>query len=320
MRELQPGAVMFSDAGPDVRWVGNESGLAFETSWYGLDRAGTYPGDPDYARRYAQGRPDAADWVPPEVDVSIRPGWFYHPEEDAKVKSVDQLIDIYEASVGRGANLLLNIPPDRRGLIPDVDAERLRQFRRVLDQTYGTDLARGARSTASSVRGSSSTFAAGLTVDGRADTFWTTDDGVTQGHVELTLARDVRADRVVLQEYLPLGQRVEGWRVERNNGQVWTTVAEGTTIGHTRIVRIDPAGGRRFRVTITRARACPDPAHDRRLRFTGSLKRRYFFFSSIFAAVIQVLPSFSETAPVTVAGFSPVHTWPNFSDTSFFAM
>ena len=257
VRELQPGAVMFSDAGPDVRWVGNESGLAFETSWYGLDRARTYPGDPDYAKRYAQGQPDAADWVPPEVDVSIRPGWFYHPEEDGKVKSVDQLIDIYEASVGRGANLLLNIPPDRRGLIPDVDAERLRQFRRVLDRTYGTDLARGAQAAASSVRGSSSTFRADLTVDGRADTYWTTDDGVTQGHVELTLARDVRADRIVLQEYLPLGQRVEGWRVERQDGRAWTTVAEGTTIGHARIVKVEPAGGRRFRVTITRARACP---------------------------------------------------------------
>ncbi len=207
------------------------------------------------------------------MDVSIRPGWFYHPEEDAKVKSVDQLIDIYEASVGRGANLLLNIPPDRRGLIPDVDAERLRQFRRVLDQTYGTDLARGARATASSVRGSSSTFAADLTVDGRADTFWTTDDGVTQGHVELTLARDVRADRVVLQEYLPLGQRVEGWRVERQDGQAWTTVAEGTTIGHARIVKIEPGG----RETLSRHHhpcpRVPRAAHDRRIRFTGSLKR-----------------------------------------------
>jgi alpha-L-fucosidase len=133
VRELQPWAVMFSDAGPDVRWVGNESGVAFETSWYALDRAATYPGDPNYSKTLARGRADASDWVPPEVDVSIRPGWFYHAAEDAKVKTVEQLLTIYHQSVGRGANLLLNLPPDRRGLIPEVDADRLRSFRQALD-------------------------------------------------------------------------------------------------------------------------------------------------------------------------------------------
>src|SRR5438093_1295929 len=132
-----------SNAGPDVRWVGNEKGVAFETSWNPLNRAGLFPGAPNYAA-VAAGTPDGTDWVPPEVDVSIRPGWFYHAAEDGDVKSVDKLVEIYEQSVGRGANLLLNIPPDRRGLIPDVDVARLREFGARIRETYKKDLARDA--------------------------------------------------------------------------------------------------------------------------------------------------------------------------------
>ena len=257
VRQLQPGAVMFSDAGPDVRWVGNEKGIAFETTWYGLDRQKTYPGDARYAKELAMGRIDASDWVPPEVDVSIRPGWFYHPAEDDKVKTVDQLLEIYYASVGRGANLLLNIPPDRRGLIPDVDAERLREFRRVLDETFRTDLARQASATASSARGSSGRFAAARVNDGDAATYWATNDGVTEGHVELSWPRPVNLDHVVLQEAIALGQRVQGWKVEAQVNGAWTPVGEGTSIGYKRILRCARVTASRVRVTITKARACP---------------------------------------------------------------
>ncbi|HEY3883741.1 MAG TPA: alpha-L-fucosidase, partial [Vicinamibacterales bacterium] len=156
VRALQPHAVMFSDAGPDVRWVGNERGVAFETSWDPIDMSGVYPGDPHYPA-VAAGRPDGTHWVPPEVDVSIRPGWFYHQAEDAKVTSVDDLVRIYEQSVGRGANLLLNVPPDRHGLIADADAARLREFGRRIADTYAHDLARTASARASSVRAGSAT-------------------------------------------------------------------------------------------------------------------------------------------------------------------
>ena len=257
VRQLQPGAVMFSDAGPDVRWVGNESGVAFETSWYGLDRSATYPGDSNYAKTLAHGRADASDWVPPEVDVSIRPGWFYHVAQDAKVKTVDQLMTIYEQSVGRGANLLLNIPPDQRGLIPDVDAERLRSFRKTLDAMYHTDLAAGAKASASSVRGRSRAFAAALVNDGKADTYWATDDGVTSSSVTLSFAKPTRFARVVLQEFIRLGQRVEAFTVEAEVNGAWKTIAEGTTVGYKRIVRCEPTTAARVRVNITRARACP---------------------------------------------------------------
>jgi alpha-L-fucosidase len=257
VRALQPRAVMFSDAGPDVRWVGNEKGVAFETYWYGLDRDRTYPGDPAYSRDLAHGRADGGDWVPPEVDVSIRPGWFYHQAEDAKVKSVDDLLTIYEQSVGRGANLLLNVPPDRRGLISETDAERLRAFRSAIDAAFRVDLARTATASATSVRGGLPMFDAARVNDGRTDTYWAADDGVTSASVTLAFPRPTAFERVVMQEFIALGQRVERWTVEAERGGSWKVVAEGSTIGHKRIVRCGPLTTTRIRVTILSARACP---------------------------------------------------------------
>ena len=257
VRALQPSAVMFSDAGPDIRWVGNEKGIAFETTWYGLDRAATFPGDPQYAKGLARGRIDGADYVPPEVDVSIRPGWFHHPEEDAKVKSVEDLLEIYYSSAGRGANLLLNIPPDRRGLIPDVDAARLLEFRRALDAAFARDLAREAVASASAQRGRSGIFAPARVNDGDPATYWATDDGVTVGSVELAWKAPASFDRVVLQEAIALGQRVQGWRVEAEVDGAWRTLAEGTSVGYKRIARFDAVTASRIRVAITAARACP---------------------------------------------------------------
>lgn len=255
VRALQPSAVIFSDAGPDVRWVGNERGVAFESSWNPIDLEGLYPGDPNYGK-IAGGSPNGVDWVPPEVDVSIRPGWFYHPAEDAKVKSLDDLVRIYEQSVGRGANLLLNVPPDRRGLIPDVDAARLREFHQRIADTYAHDLARDAKAQASTVRGNSEGFGAARATDEDATTYWATDDDVTSGTIELTWAHPVRFDRIVLQEAIALGQRVEGWTAEVEQDGRWTSVVRGTTIGHKRIATFAPVSASRLRVRITKSRGC----------------------------------------------------------------
>jgi alpha-L-fucosidase len=256
VRELQPGAVMFSDAGPDVRWVGNENGVGFETTWMGLDRRGLYPGAPGYPER-AAGQPDAPEWVPPEVDVSIRPGWFYHPSEDAKVKTVRELVEIYYASVGRSANLLLNVPPDRRGLFHETDVERLRGLRAYLDATFARDLARGARGTADEVRGGSREFGADRAIDGDPSTYWATDDGVTAGTLQLELSSPARFDQVRVREAIALGQRVESWTLDAEAGGTWRTLAEGTTIGVRRILRFEPVTASRVRLRVTRARACP---------------------------------------------------------------
>jgi alpha-L-fucosidase len=256
VRELQPQAVMFSDVGPDVRWVGNEKGVAFDTSWNPITLDGFYPGHPRY-QQIAAGAPDGHDWVPPEVDVSIRPGWFYHPAEDAKVASVDKLVQIYEQSIGRGANLLLNIPPDRRGLIPDIDAARLRELGARIAATYKTDLARTARATADVSRGTSNRFDAGRVNDGNPGTYWATDEGVSSGTLTIEWPQPVKLDRIVIQEAIALGQRVESWAVEADSNGQWTPAARGTTIGYKRIATFPAVTTRRVRVMIEKARACP---------------------------------------------------------------
>jgi alpha-L-fucosidase len=254
VRELQPMATMFSDVGPDVRWVGNEKGVAFETSWNPITLDGYYPGHARYTQ-IAAGKPDGVEWVPPEVDVSIRPGWFYHPAEDTKVASVDKLVEIYEQSIGRGSNLLLNIPPDRRGLIPDIDAQRLREFGERIASTYKDDLARKATAHASQVRSGGAGFSGARVNDGQSNTYWATDDGVTSGTLELQWPNPVRMDRLVIQEFITRGQAVESWLIETEAEAGWSPLARGTTIGHKRIATFPPVTTRRVRLTIEKARA-----------------------------------------------------------------
>ena len=152
VRKLQPQAVIFSDAGPDIRWVGNEAGYAGAPCWETIMRKGTWPGNAD-ANILNHGQRNGADWVPAEVDVSVRPGWFYHPAEDNSVRSVSNLLDIYFNSVGRGCNLILNIPPDRRGQIYDTDARNIDEWGAILKKTFSKNLAKGAQVTASNTRG-----------------------------------------------------------------------------------------------------------------------------------------------------------------------
>lgn len=148
VRELQPQAVMFSDAGPDVRWIGNESGVAGTTNWSTVDpRIVTRPGvsGDDVMRSLTSGDREGTVWRPGETDVSIRPGWFYHPAEDAKVRTPENLVELYFSSVGRNSKLLLNVPPDRRGLLADADVAALRGMRTRLDALFARDLAARAR-------------------------------------------------------------------------------------------------------------------------------------------------------------------------------
>jgi alpha-L-fucosidase len=256
VRELQPGAVIFSDCGPDVRWVGNEKGIAGDPCWATLDGEDFVPGRADEARLNRGDRP-GSQWIPAECDVSIRPGWFYHAAEDAKVRTAQDLVDLYFASVGRGASLLLNIPPDRRGRIPDADAAVLRAFRRTRDAMFARDLALGARASASGVRGGSARFGARRAVDGRRDTYWTTDDGATTPELVLDLRRAATFDVVRLREALPLGQRVEAFALDVWTDGGWREVARGTSIGNARFLRVGPVTTSRLRLRVTKAAACP---------------------------------------------------------------
>lgn len=252
----QPQAVIFSDVGPGCRWVGNEAGWAGRTCWSRLDTTGFAPGKSPALDTLNCGNRLGEAWVPAETDVSIRPGWFYRASEDGQVKSLAELLTIYYNSVGRNSLLLLNVPADRRGLIPTVDSARLMEFRRALDEIFAEDLARGARIEASDTRGRG--YEAENLLDGDYDSYWAAGDGVTS--VTLTLHfPDARSfNRVVLQEYIPLGQRVEAFRIEvlDEEGE-WREVAAETTIGYKRIVRIDRVTTRGLRVRIDRSLATP---------------------------------------------------------------
>ncbi|MGQ9853859.1 MAG: alpha-L-fucosidase [Candidatus Oleimicrobiaceae bacterium] len=260
VRQCQPRAVIFSDGGPDVRWVGNEKGFANPTNWCLLRRGEVWPGYPRFAE-LTTGHADGTHWVPAEADVSIRPGWFYHPAEDSSVKTVDQLLEIYYGSVGRNAGLLLNVPVDRRGLIPEPDAARLREFRRALEAEFSKNLARGAKASASNVRGASPRFSARRAIDGDKRTYWATDDSVTAAWLAVDLRSPQELNCVVLQEYIPLGQRVEQFVVESEEGGMWRPIAEGTTIGYKRILTFPTVVSCKLRLRILRARACPTLAH-----------------------------------------------------------
>jgi alpha-L-fucosidase len=239
-----------------VRWVGNEKGIAGDPSWSTLNRDDFAPGEADEARLNRGDRP-GTHWLPAECDVSIRPGWFYHASEDEEVKTPRELLDLYYKSVGRGASFLLNLPPDRRGRIHERDEASLREFRRLVDATFGTDLARGARATASNVRGGDARFAAANVLDGKRGTYWATDDAVTTPELVLDLGRPTTFNVVSLREHLPLGQRVEDWALDAWRDDAWGEFARGTAVGSRRLWRGPDVTTTRVRLRVTKAPACP---------------------------------------------------------------
>ena len=257
VRTLQPDACLFSDAGPDVRWVGNERGVAGDPLWSTLNKDDFAPGRADVARLNRGDRP-GSHWVPAECDVSIRPGWFYHPGEDHQVKSGARLVDLYYASVGRGSSLLLNLAPDRRGQIPEPDVISLREFRRILDATFREDYTQGARVTASNTRGNDERrFSPRNTIDRRRNTYWASDDQIKTPELTIDLGQQRTFNVVRLREYLPLGQRVEAFALDVWKDNKWQEFASGTSIGNCKLVRGKPVTTSKVRLRITQASVCP---------------------------------------------------------------
>ena len=255
VRELQPQACMFSDAGPDVHWIGNERGTAGETFWDTLNPAGRYPGSDKAGLN--SGERDGTDWIPGECDVSIRPGWFYHASQDAKVKTPEQLLDLYFKSSGHGASLLLNLPPDRRGRIPDPDVKSLLEFRQRLDAIFSKNLAAGAKVSASNVRGNSKQFASKNVLSGDPKKYWATDDDVKTPELVLNLGKPTTFNVVSLREFLPLGQRVEAFTLEQWKDGQWVQFAAGTSIGNHRLWRGENVTTDKVRLRITQSPVCP---------------------------------------------------------------
>jgi len=229
VRKLQPEAVMFSDAGPDVRWIGNENGVAGTTNWSTVDPTVVpVPGvsGPAVTKMLREGDPNGSAWRPGETDVSIRPGWFYHPADDAKVRSVDNLVNLYFTSVGRNSKLLLNVPPTKDGLLHDVDVERLTGMRAKLDDMFRIDVAKNNRLADASI----------------------------------DLRRETTISISELREEIANGQTIAGYKIEGSiDKTTWQTLATGTTIGYCKLDRFAPVSVRYVRLTITDSVAPPRP-------------------------------------------------------------
>lgn len=259
IRELQPKA-MISDIGPDARWCGNEAGNGREAEWsvINLDKD-VHAFNQENATKPDVGSLDALGdggnlvWYPSEVDTSIRPGWFYHASEDGQVKSLKKMIDIYFNSVGGNAVLLLNIPPDRRGLLHENDVVRLHELRDWLKNAFAVNLLDGAAVSASAALPD---HVPACIIDGRSDTFWTVPEWTSQAEVEFRLTGTTALNCLMLQEHIEAGQRIESFSLEVEQNDMWREVASGKTVGHKKLLRFPTVQASRLRLKL-QARLCP---------------------------------------------------------------
>ncbi|MCU0356537.1 MAG: alpha-L-fucosidase [Cyclobacteriaceae bacterium] len=247
----QPNAIIFSDGGPGCRWVGNERGYAGETNWCTLNADSVFPGFPNY-EELTPGHEDGTHWVPAECDVSIRPGWFYSPDTDDKVKSLEALMDIYYGSIGRGGNLLLNIPVDRRGLIHPNDSIRLMEFREAIDKAFADNLVKNATIKASfSKRG----YPAENLLDENNRTYWAADSG--NASLEIQFPSPITLNTLLVQEGIEYGQRVKAFAIDVWKDGQYQEVEQQTTIGYKRIIRFETQETDHIRIRILESKASP---------------------------------------------------------------
>ncbi|KAJ4957218.1 hypothetical protein NE237_014001 [Protea cynaroides] len=257
VKELQGSINIFSDAGPDVRWVGNEKGFAGNTCWSTINRTSLKIGDESIVGYLNMGDSRGTDWVPPECDVSIRTGWFWHKSQEPK--PLKQLLEIYYNSVGRNCLLLLNVPPNSTGLISHDDIRRLGEFRRAIDTIFSTNLAEGSISKASSQRGGKN---GGFGPEKALDedhlwSYWAPNEKAHDEHwIEIIgTGKGFRFNVVRIQEAIGLGQRIKRHEIYADENQV----ATGTTIGYKRLHRLEKGTvqARRVRIRITKSRGWP---------------------------------------------------------------
>lgn len=228
LRVYQPNAIVFADTNlfefGDARWVGNESGKVTQENWNVVDRRG-------YLR-----------WRPAEVDTPLHKlHWFFHPNDEATLKSVPELVETYEQSIGRGGQLMLGIAPDTRGLLPDADVARLKEMGEAIRQRYANNLAKQHLPA----KGEE-----GLAFDGDKDTFWSAPTGSHHSTLELTFAKPITFDHALTMEWLNDGQHVQQYAIEAWDGKIWKPVAQGFAIGHEKIDPFSPVTASRVRLNI----------------------------------------------------------------------
>ncbi|HYQ87380.1 MAG TPA: alpha-L-fucosidase [Bacteroidota bacterium] len=253
---LQPKASIFSDAGPDVRWIGNEKGFAGETFWSTINTDSLVIGESD--QRYLNtGEPGGRAWLVGVCDVSIRPGWFYHENEDTLVKAPQELVDLYYKSVGRNAVLLLNIPPGPDGRIHENDIRSLKEFRSILDETFGKNLAESGKAAELNPRSRPPRYSPDYILDRDNGTYWEAGADQRSAELEIALNGVKEFDRIMLQEPVRIGQRISRFDIQafRNNG--WESIARGTTVGYKRILRTSSVRTDKLRILIKEANDSP---------------------------------------------------------------
>jgi len=247
VKAFSPNTVVFSDVGPHIRWVGNESGIAGKTNWNYLDTAGYTAGAGAPSTDILNtGNELGKAWIPAECDVSIRPGWFWHANEDSKVKSGEQLFDLYLKSVGRGSNLLLNVPPDRRGLINENDSAALMAFKKLKDQNFNNNLLQDAKAyweiNEDAFLKDSISYQA---FDRKGYAY-----GINRQSFTVQLAKGTTVNCIVLREAIHLGQSVEGFKIALFNNDQKVGEITGTTIGRRRILTFPAKTITSFRVYL----------------------------------------------------------------------
>jgi alpha-L-fucosidase len=262
VRRLQPNCVVFGTKNSyrfaDCRWVGNESGISGDPCWSTINPA-SIRDEAEHITELNQGEIDGAAYAPAEVDVSIRPSWFYHPDEDTRVKSVAALWDIYFNSVGRNSVLLLNYPPNKEGLISSTDAQRTDSLHYLINGTFKTNLARNAKINSLHSRGEK--YKPSHMVDALENSYYATPDAFKTDTITFDLGSAKTFDVLMLQEVIELGHRTTGWSVDYSvNGKNWTSIPEANgkqTIGYKWLVRFKPVTASKVRLRITAGKACP---------------------------------------------------------------
>ncbi|MFI1744235.1 alpha-L-fucosidase [Thalassobellus sediminis] len=252
--DITPKTLVWGIGPSEARWIGNEEGRAGKTNWCLLRQKDELAGKVHYTE-FMSGHEDGEKWVPGEADVSIRPGWFYHAIEDDKVRPLEELVDIYYESIGRNANLLLNLPVDKRGLVNEYDETRLKELTAIIKADFKTELLTNSNVSTDNVRGNSNTYAAKNVIDGDNNNYWATDDGITTASIVFEFKKPTSINRILLQEHIKLGQRVKAFNVEAKVNGEWKTIANETTIGYKRILRTQTVTTSAIKVNITDAKA-----------------------------------------------------------------
>ncbi len=258
IRRLQPNCIIWGAAGRgDATWGGSEQGFVNYPYWNVLS------GVQEHDERRVRPTPPAPSkkekWLALEADTTInRAGWFWHPNQQGSVKQPEKLMEVYLTSVGRGANLILNVAANRDGKLDEADVKALLTFGEARRRLLATDYARGAQATATEVRGNDKKFAAKKTTDGNIESYWCPDDGTTTGSVELTLPEPATFDVLRLREQIRLGQRVLSYTAEAMVNGDWQEIDKGESIGNQVLRKLSaPVTSNKVRVNITAARACP---------------------------------------------------------------